>query len=316
MITRGQIFESIKYVVDNSKYVDINEEKIKDIIPLIKENENTSWLDSSFLDINKYTKEQVILYMLLCESLNFCYWDSSVKWKIEYNNEWYSGSFGLFYAVSKAIKNGHNLLDIDYLDRITLEELDSIFYGTTRIPLLNERFEILKELVKEIKEHNLLELFNVKNDIELLNAIVNNFNNFKDISMYKEKQIYFYKRATLLVGDLITNVDYIKENVKNDDNMFACADYKIPQVLRHFEILKYKDELANIIDNKIELEHDSEMEIEIRANMIYAIELIKNELHNIGIDLNSVQIDNSLWLLSKNKEYKDKPHHLTKTIYY
>ena len=36
----------------------------------------------------------------------------------------------------------------------------------------------------------------------------------------------------------------------------------------------------------------------------------------MGIKKNSVQIDNALWLLSKNKEYKKNPYHLTRTIYY
>ena len=98
--------------------------------------------------------------------------------------------------------------------------------------------------------------------------------------------------------------------------MIGCADYKIPQVLRHLGILEYSNSLAAIIDNKKELKHDSEMEIEIRANMLYTIELIKEKLHQKGINMNSLEIDNALWLLSKNKEYKEKPHHLTKTIYY
>lgn len=123
-------------------------------------------------------------------------------------------------------------------------------------------------------------------------------------------------RAILLVGDLILNIGFVKEKVKNDDNMIGCADYKIPQVLRHLGILEYSNDLSNLIDKKQILEHDSEMEIEIRANMLYAIELIKEKLHQEGINMNSVQIDNALWLLSKNKKYKDKPHHLTKTIYY
>lgn len=317
MIEREKILESIKYVVNNSSHVYIDDKKIKDIIPILEENKKTAWLDSSFLEVEKFTEEQVILYMLLCESLNFCYWDSNIKWKIEYNGEWYSGSFGLFYAISKAIKNGYNLLDINYLDRMTEKDLDSIFCGTTSIPLLKERYEILKGLVSELKNiPNLRELFNVESDIELLNVIVDNFSNFRDISNYKGKDIYFYKRAILLVGDLILNVDCIKNKINNDDNMLACADYKIPQLLRHFGILNYSNELVYEIDNKHLIPHDSEMEIEIRANMIYAIELIKKELQKNGINMNSVQIDNSLWLLSKNKEYKDKPHHLTKTIYY
>ncbi len=98
--------------------------------------------------------------------------------------------------------------------------------------------------------------------------------------------------------------------------MVGCADYKIPQVLRHLGILEYSKDLAYFVDNKKEIEHDSEMEIEIRANMLYVIELIKEKLQQNGINMNSIKIDNALWLLSKNKEFKDKPHHLTKTIYY
>lgn len=317
MLTRDKIFESIKYVVDNSKYVRINDKNIENVIPLLKRGKKESWLNSDYLDIENFSQEQVLMYLILCESLNFCYWDSDIKWKIEYKGEWYSGSFGLFYAISKAIKNGYKLLDINYLENITIEELDEIFKGTTSIPLLKERYEIIKKLVNEFKNTpNLLNAISANNDVELLNNIINNFSNFRDISMYKGKEVYFFKRAILLVGDLILNIDSVKSSVKNDDNMLGCADYKIPQVLRQLGILEYSNDLATLIDGKKELQHDSEMEIEIRANMLYAIELIKIRLHQIQIDINSVQIDNALWLLSKNEEFKEKPHHLTKTIYY
>ena len=317
MVDREKILKSIKYVVDNSTYVSIDKEKINDVLPLLEGKSNKAWLDSSFLDVDKYSDEEIMKFMLLCESINFCYWDSDPKWKIEYNGEMYSGSFGLFYGIAKAIRNGYDLLDNNYLENLTIEDLDKIFKGTTSIPLLKERLNIIKELVKEVENiDSLKELFNVNSDTELLNVIVDNFSNFRDISIYKGREIYFFKRATLLVGDLISNLDFMREKVKNDDNMLACADYKIPQVLRHFGILNYSDELANLVDSKQEIMHDSEMEIEIRANMIYAIELIKEELNKKGIELNSVQIDNALWLLSKNKEYKDKPYHLSKTIYY
>lgn len=203
------------------------------------------------------------------------------------------------------------------MENITIEELDEIFKGTTSIPLLKERFEIIKQLVSEFKQiSDLQQAMNANDDIELLNNIISHFSNFRDISLYKDREIYFFKRAILLVGDLILNIRSINESVKNDNNMVGCADYKIPQVLRHLGILEYSNGLATLIDERQEIQHDSEMEIEIRANMLYAIELIKEKLHQNGIDMNSVQIDNALWLLSKNKEFKDKPHHLTRTIYY
>lgn len=317
MITREKILDSIKYVVDNSNYVVINRNNIDNVISLLKESKREPWLNSDYLDLENFSQEQILFYLILCESLNFCYWDSDIKWKIEYKDEWYSGSFGLFYAISKAIKNGYNLLNIEYLENITIEELDEIFKGTTSIPLLKERFEIIKQLVSEYKQiSNITQSMSANSDIELLNNIVNHFSNFRDISLYKGREIYFFKRAILLVGDLILNNSSISKSVKNDDNMTGCADYKIPQVLRHLGILEYSDDLTTLIDERQEIQHDSEMEVEIRANMLYAIELIKEKLHQNGIDMNSVQIDNALWLLSKNKEFKDKPHHLTRTIYY
>jgi hypothetical protein len=317
MITKEEILNSIQFVVNNSKYVKIKEENIENAINLITNNEKKSWLNSDLLDLNKYSQNQIIMYLILCESLNFCYWDSDIKWKIEYKGEWYSGSFGLFYGISKAIQNGYDLLNIDYLEKMTIEQLDEIFKGTTSIPLLEERYEIIKQLVQELKNiDDLSKALDSNNDIELLNNIINNFSNFNDISIYKGKKVYFFKRAILLVGDLIENVKSIKEKVKNDSNMLGCADYKIPQVLRHLGILEYNEELAQIVDSKQQLKHDSEMEIEVRANMLYALELIKNKLHQKGIEMNSTQIDNILWLLSKNKEFKAKPYHLTRTIYY
>ena len=317
MITKEEILNSIQFVVNNSKYVKIKEENIENAINLVTNNEKKSWLNSDLLDLNKYSQNQIIMYLILCESLNFCYWDSDIKWKIEYKGEWYSGSLGLFYGISKAIQNGYDLLNIDYLEKMTIEQLDEILKGTTSIPLLEERYEIIKQLVQELKNiDDLSKALDSNNDIELLNNIINNFSNFNDISIYKGKKVYFFKRAILLVGDLIENVKSIKEKVKNDSNMLGCADYKIPQVLRHLGILEYNEELAQIVDSKQQLKHDSEMEIEVRANMLYALELIKNKLHQKGIEMNSTQIDNILWLLSKNKEFKAKPYHLTRTIYY
>lgn len=317
MIAKEQILDSIQFVVNNSKYVRIKEENIEKVINLLKESKQGPLLISNYLDLKKYSENQILIYMILCESLNFCYWDSEIEWKIEYKGEWYSGTFGLFYSISKAIQNGYDLLNVEYLEKITIEQLDEIFKGTTSIPLLKERYDIIKQLVAELKNiKDIAKAFDSNNDIELLNKIINNFSNFKDISIYKGQKIYFFKRAILLVKDLTLNVAFIKAKAVNSNNMLGCADYKVPQVLRHLGILEYSVELANIIDSKKTIEHDSEMEIEIRANMLYAIELIKNKLYQKGINMNSAQIDNALWLLSKNKEFQDKPHHLTRTIYY
>lgn len=304
--------ETIKFVVDNSKYVTINSSKINDIIPIIKDFKSKNIIDE-YIEISHFSLENKALFLLIYESLDFCFWSKDKKWKIEYNWKLYSGAYWLYYTLIKVIDNNKKQLDIDYL----IENLREILTSTIEIPLFEERLQILKQLKKEIKKTwNVLNLFLwCKSGDELLNIIIENFKNFRDISIYENKEIFFLKRTTLLVNDLYNNIPQIKQNIQNIDSLYWCADYKIPQVLRYYWILEYKAELEKIIDNEIELEHDSIMGIEIRANMIYAIELIKEKMNN---KLNSIEINNILWLLSKEKDFKSKsyPYHLTRTIYY
>ena len=86
--------------------------------------------------------------------------------------------------------------------------------------------------------------------------------------------------------------------------------------LRQLGVLNYSPELADKIDRGVPIEHDSKPEIEIRAATLIAIELIKQNFIENGQNINSVQANNALWLLSKQPKFKAKPYHLTKTIYY
>lgn len=315
MIKYDDILESYKYVVDNSKHVKINSSNIKKINSLFQPIDSDFKFNLNFLGLNHKSNKELLIYFIICNSLNFCFFGTDPKWQIEFKGEFYSGSWGLFYAIAK---NADVMLDLDYLKTITKEELNLILKGTSEISILDKRYDILMDVTKEMMGIKDLEaLFkNANDENELLNIIVETFSNFRDISIYKGRKIYFFKRANLFVQDLVANFPFISDKIKNIDHLFGCADYKIPQVLRSLGILEYSEELANKIDSLKSIIHDSEEEIEIRANMLYAIEMIKKELLLNKIKMSSIGIDNYLWLLSKNKTHKDKPHHLTITTYY
>ena len=84
------------------------------------------------------------------------------------------------------------------------------------------------------------------------------------------------------------------------------------QILRSFDVIKYSDELSNKVDNYIEIAHDSEEEIEIRAATIWSVELIRQQIP----DLTAGEIDNTIWLMSQSMQGQVKPYHRTRTIYY
>ena len=74
--------------------------------------------------------------------------------------ELYSGYHGLFYALVNTYNNGINLLDSSYIKNISMKDFDAILYGNTSIPMLEERYRILKEYGNELdKFGNLYNLF-------------------------------------------------------------------------------------------------------------------------------------------------------------
>ena len=301
------MIEEFKYVSDNSKYVHIDINKIDNFVNSLGDIKYVHWSEEINLDLNE--KEWILLSFII-ESMNFCFWKKP-KWKIEYNNQLMSGSNALFYSVIKCVEKDKNFLNIDYLNNLDFNSFKNIFEGEEVCPLLEERYNNFKETISYIKNHDFYnELFSIKSDIELRSYIVDNFSHFNDKSIYKDKEIHFNKRATLLVNDLYRISSTIKNNIGNVDNLTGCADYAIPRIFRDYGLLVYNDELSNLIDSEELIKHDSEMEIEIRANMLYLIELIKEK-----VNINSIELDSIIWDMGHKIPRKSNSHH-TITIYY
>lgn len=306
---------NIKYVVDNSKYVSIDYKKVKELAESLEQQKYNHW--SNKLDLKLSDKEWILLVFII-ESMNFCFWQKP-KWHIKYNEKIFSGSNALFYSVIKEVEKNEKFLNLDYLYKLTKDEFYKIFEAVEgEVSLFDERYNNFREVINFIhKNKNFYnDIYNIKSDLELLKYITSNLSSFDDKSIYKGITIHFNKRATLLVNDLFYISDIIKKNLKNVNQLSGCADYGIPRMLRDYGIFKYTKELEGYIDNEKEILHDSEMEIEIRANMLYVIEIIKEELERKNILINSVELDNLIWLMGKrNKDKKSIEHH-TITIFY
>lgn len=307
------MIDEFKYVVDNSKYVSIDNTKIDKFINDLGDINYVHWTKEFNLDLSE--KEWITLAVIV-ESMNFCFWRKP-KWKIEYKGNLISGSNALFCTVIKQVEKDKNFLNIENLYNLDKNSFYKMFEGVEgECPFLDKRYENFKEAVNVLRKENFFdELFSIKSGVELINYVVNNINSFNDKSEYKGRIIHFNKRATLLTNDLYHLSDTIKNNVKNVDNLSGCADYAIPRTFRDYGILVYNDELANMVDNEIEIPHDSEYEIEIRGNMLYVIELIKNKLKEKDIIVNSVELDSIIWNMGKRITNRGNSHH-TVTIYY
>jgi hypothetical protein len=203
-----------------------------------------------------------------------------------------------------------------------LEDLKEILEGQGELQLLERRLEIIHEvgqvLVKEYggKALNLVENAN-RSAIRLARLLAEAFSSFRDVAEYDHEQVFFYKRAQIFAGDLYGALEGKDEGAFQDvDQLTAFADYKLPQVLRHVGIFYYEPLLAQKVDQGVLLEAGEGDEVEIRANTIWAVELIRQELEGMGKSLRACEIDWLLWNLGQDRAFKEKPYHRTLTIFY
>lgn len=306
------IIISCNYVSKNSKHVTIDEEKLNLFVENIKDIKMNHWLSSSPFGLLDLAVETIINFLLIYESINFSFWGEP-KWTIDTNIGKLDGSIALLYVLLQYVKESKST-DFSSMSK---KEFLKILKGNIKIPLFEERFKIIKEvsaIVNDKMQGNFYQYIkDITSDIELFETIIANFPSFKDERLYNKQTIYFYKLAQLLTSDIL-HIREQKEKIKvNYTHLVGCADYKIPQILRQFEILNYDNNLAKIVDNHSEISINSIYEVEIRANMITVINMI-----NIKLNYKYCRIDinDFIYMQKNNKNFKMRPYHLTRCTNY
>jgi Potential Queuosine, Q, salvage protein family len=105
------------------------------------------------------------------------------------------------------------------------------------------------------------------------------------------------------------------------DQLTTFADYRVPQVLRHWGALQYTTELAAKVDSQIEL--SGEEEVSIRAGTVVCVdELVQRVNSGVAlsdqVQMTAVTLDWHLWQVGErmNQQGELQPHHRVNTIFY
>jgi len=319
----NKVLETARHVKKRSQQITINQQAIGVFSRKLFEDgvEIPPWnYDYHFFDGGHKT----VAYLLILDSINFCFWPKpgADKWKVQYKSESISGYYALAASLKKAMESGIPITDAHYLAEITLGKLKKILSGKGEWQLMEERVRILNELgaflIKQYNGEATRLVDTAENSaLKLVKLLFENLPSFRDEADYYGTKTYFYKRAQIFAADLYGSFAGKGWGFFKDmDNLTAFADYKLPQVLRHVGILQYSPSLEHKVDNGILLEAGSPEEIEIRANTIWAVELIRQKLTEMGKELRSFEIDWILWNLGQQREFKQKPYHKTVTTFY
>lgn len=248
-------------------------------------------------------------FLLVVDALNFCFWPDP---DLEY--------VPLVRGLKGALDADPHAFDAD-----RLADMDA---GTLRdwtgreLPQMDERVRLLREVGTGLSEHFDGEATSLVRAADgsvarLVELVTAHFPGFRDHAIYRGRQIFFYKRAQIFAGDVWGA--YGGEGIGAFDdiaNVTMFADYRVPQLLRPLGVLQYSDEVAAKNDAREELPAGSEMEVELRAATVQAVERLRSALAEHGREMHSVEVDWLLWQRAEAQRQKLPPHHRTLTIYY
>jgi hypothetical protein len=276
--------------------------------------------------------ERTVNWLLVLDALNFCFWAEKGKprWRVNYHGEILDGYWAEAASLTRAVEEGIALWDAGYLSTMSREDLAYVFRSTKgadgssgeMIPLFDARLAHVHEVGRVLLERHAGQFAHMIEKaqgraVNLALLLAQEFTSFRDVAVYHSKDIRFLKRAQICVADLYGAFGGKRWGAFTDlDALTIFADYKLPQVLRHYGVLEYAPGLAQRIDNQELLQAGGEEEVELRAATIWACELLRREMSHIsGQAITAVEVDQLLWYIGQNSA-EMRPYHRTRTIYY
>jgi hypothetical protein len=318
-----EVLKSTKKVLERSRFVHVDQEALVCFAErLSQESMAVPGWDTlhHFFD----GSERTVMYFLVLDSVNFCFWAPSGRrrWEKKWGSRRLSGYNGLASTLKEAVELGIPVTEADYLAELTEGQLRRILGGTGELQLMGERAQILNEvgrfLLREYGGRAAALVEAAEGSAQgVVRLLADKLTSFGDRATYLDAEVFFYKRAQVFVADLHGAFANRAWGRFNDvDQLTAFSDYKLPQVLRNLGIFQYTPELARKVDHHVLLTAGGLEEVEIRANTIWAVELIRQELEQMGKRLKAFEIDWILWNLGQEAVFQKKPYHRTLTIFY
>ncbi|CAO3564222.1 unnamed protein product [Mortierella alpina] len=297
------VVESAEFIHNHSKHVSIPKDGINHGAAKIFEAMKKTHYDTSKWKEHplnpKECNASTVDWIFLVDLLNFSFWseididDTGVphpdRYRVSFKGVGYTGYWSMVAAINRALEEGIPITTPSFFaseEQLPDAEIARIFRSDTKeqIPLLQDRIRVIREAGRVLVEKFGGNFANCINQAEgsalkLVDIVTSNFSSFRDEAEFCGRKVQIFKRAQILVADLwacFQNEGYGK--FTDIDKITMFADYRVPQALYHFHCLQYSPELLQVLDRGQMLPNGSELEVEIRGNSIWAVELIRKRI--------------------------------------
>jgi hypothetical protein len=140
---------------------------------------------------------------------------------------------------------------------------------------------------------------------------------YRDVASLDGREVSFYKRAQITVADLHRAFEGRGAGRFADlDSLTIFADNLVPHVLRLEGVLVHEPVLVERIEAGELLAPGSREEVEIRACAVDAVERLAAAAARLGREIPVWRLDEMLWWRGQRPEFKARPRHRTRSVFY
>jgi hypothetical protein len=140
---------------------------------------------------------------------------------------------------------------------------------------------------------------------------------YRDVASLDGREVPFYKRAQITAADLHQAFGGRGPGRFVDlDSLTIFADNLVPHVLRLEGVLAYEPALVDRIEAGELLAPGSREEVEIRACAVHAVERVAEAAARLGAATPVWRLDEILWWRGQHPEFKARPRHRTRSVFY
>ena len=245
------------------------------------------------------SEDDVATYLLVNDAVNFgSGWFPTLRKRVA-GGEPVSGYFTVAWGLTDRFR-AHGPWTNAQLRAMRTEEIASVLGQRADHELMSLYAQALRSLGAFLGERPAIDVVRSARGAEDLAATL-----ASGMALFDDRG--FYKRAQITANDLALAGIATYADL---DALTIFADNLVPHVLRCDDVLVYDETLAAHIDSGTLLGMGRE-EREIRACAVHACELLSQR---VGVPPRT--LDNWLWNRGQAPEYKERPRHRTRTVFY
>uniref|UniRef100_A0A383VZK3 Queuosine 5'-phosphate N-glycosylase/hydrolase n=1 Tax=Tetradesmus obliquus TaxID=3088 RepID=A0A383VZK3_TETOB len=232
---------SALWVAEQATHVKIDRSAVNAAAQRIVDSVADIWHNAAGFDTELHFCDRgplTVQYLLVVDALNFCFWPDG---ELEYEH--------LAGGIKASVLKDPSCISAARLAEINGPGVQQLLGWHRELPEQEERARLLREVGAGLLQHfkgQAAELVAAagQSAVALVQLLTAHFPGFRDHSIYKGRQVFFYKRAQIFVGDVYGAFGGSGLGCFDDiDQLTMFADYRVPVVLRLMGLLQYSTDL-------------------------------------------------------------------------